>query len=119
MTGAPPKAQAQMMYQPAMVAMPAVATPKKIFVGSLPDDIDETTLRAEFSKYGEILEVFIKTGCEPGRQWAFITFASSEQAQYAKQSTDRVLMFAGAQRSCEVTFARNHVGPLRGAAAPP
>jgi len=107
MTGAPPKAQAQMMYQPAVVAAPVAPVPKKIFVGSLPDDIDETSLRAEFSKYGEILEVFVKTGCEPGRQWAFITFASPEQAQYAKQSTDRVLMFAGAQRACEVTFARN------------
>mmetsp|Transcript_112911 Transcript_112911/g.353129 ORF Transcript_112911/g.353129 Transcript_112911/m.353129 type:complete len:553 (-) Transcript_112911:168-1826(-) len=81
--------------------------PRKIFVGSLPETATEAVLRAEFSRYGQIMEVFIKQGQEPGRQWAFITFATGEQAAYAKESTDRVLTFPGATRSCEVTLARN------------
>jgi len=85
----------------------AVEGPKKVFIGSLPDTITETTLRAEFSKYGQILDVFLKHGQESGRGWAFVTFASAEQAAYAKDSTDRVLVFPGGQRTCEVTLARN------------
>lgn len=50
--------------------------PTKIFVGSLPDDINETVLRAEFSKYGQIVDVYLKTGCEPNKQWAFVGSAS-------------------------------------------
>lgn len=86
---------------------PAAQGPRKIFVGSLPDHISEGMLRAEFAKYGEIVDIFIKTGCEAGRQWAFVTFATADQANYAKDSTDRTLMFAGADRACEVMVARN------------
>mmetsp|Transcript_83194 Transcript_83194/g.201679 ORF Transcript_83194/g.201679 Transcript_83194/m.201679 type:complete len:537 (+) Transcript_83194:158-1768(+) len=89
-------------------AAPAVQEgPRKIFVGSLPDGINEMTLKAEFSKYGQVTEIFLKQGQESGRHWAFVSFASGEQAQYAKDSTDRVLMFPGQERTCEVTLARN------------
>lgn len=88
-------------------APPAMAGPRKIFVGSLPDGITDAQLRSEFSKYGQIADVFMKQGCEPGRQWAFITFMSSEQAQFAKESCDRVLVFPGSERPCEVTMARH------------
>lgn len=81
--------------------------PKKIFVGSLPDDITEDLLRAEFSKYGNVVDVFIKTGCERGRQWAFLTFTTHSEAQLAKVSTDRILFMPGASKVCEVTLARN------------
>jgi len=80
--------------------------PTKIFVGSLPDDINETVLRAEFSKYGQIVDVYLKTGCEPNKQWAFIIFASNAQAQCAKDSTDRRLTFPGSPGPCEVMFAK-------------
>mmetsp|Transcript_58866 Transcript_58866/g.172278 ORF Transcript_58866/g.172278 Transcript_58866/m.172278 type:complete len:456 (-) Transcript_58866:128-1495(-) len=81
--------------------------PKKVFVGSLPDTITDQVLRSEFSKYGQIIDLFLKTTCEPGRQWAFITFAASEEARYAKEATDRVLMFPGSERTCEVMLAKN------------
>lgn len=54
--------------------------PTKIFVGSLPDDITETALRAEFSRYGQIVDVYLKTGCEPNKQWAFVLFGTNAQA---------------------------------------
>lgn len=85
----------------------AAQGPTKIFVGSLPDDINETVLRAEFSKYGQITDVFLKNGCESHKQWAFIIFAAHAQAQHAKDSTDRVLMVPGASNPCEVMFAKH------------
>lgn len=88
---------------------PAPATgqgPTKIFVGSLPDSITETVLRAEYSRYGQIMDVFLKTGCETNKQWAFIVFATNAQAQAAKDATDRVLCVAGATSPCEVMFAK-------------
>eukprot|EP00416_Gambierdiscus_australes_P022549 CAMPEP_0171076656 /NCGR_PEP_ID=MMETSP0766_2-20121228/13555_1 /TAXON_ID=439317 /ORGANISM="Gambierdiscus australes, Strain CAWD 149" /LENGTH=529 /DNA_ID=CAMNT_0011533651 /DNA_START=15 /DNA_END=1604 /DNA_ORIENTATION=+ len=81
--------------------------PRKVFVGSLPDSISDGMLRAEFSKFGQIMDLYLKTTCEPGRQWAFITFASSDQAAYAKDATDRVLKFPGSDRTCEVMLAKN------------
>lgn len=81
--------------------------PSKIFVGSLPDQISESALRNEFSRYGQITDVYLKAGCEPGRQWGFISFASSQQALTARDSCDRKLVFPGASQACEVTMARN------------
>mmetsp|Transcript_66521 Transcript_66521/g.124072 ORF Transcript_66521/g.124072 Transcript_66521/m.124072 type:complete len:521 (+) Transcript_66521:87-1649(+) len=110
---------------PINAAAPAAVVdgPKKIFVGSLPDNIAESTLRAEFDKYGQVVDVFVKPHCEPGRQWAFVTFVSHEQAVFAKESTDRVLTFPGAARSCEVMLAKNQgkfgQEPLTGQAAAP
>merc|ERR1712224_939613 len=54
---------------------------RKIFVGTLPDGIDEGTLRSEFSRYGQIVDIFVKMNAEPGRQWAFITFSTDQEAQ--------------------------------------
>mmetsp|Transcript_97360 Transcript_97360/g.244069 ORF Transcript_97360/g.244069 Transcript_97360/m.244069 type:complete len:545 (+) Transcript_97360:132-1766(+) len=103
-------------------ASPSVAAPRKCFVGSLPDWITEDMLRAEFSRFGEIVEVFIKQGCEPGRQWAFVTYASHAEAQLAKESCDRILVFPGCEKPCEVTLARNQglfgQEPLHGGGAP-
>lgn len=97
-------------------------TGKKIFVGSLPDGITDGDLSAEFSKYGQILDIFLNTKpVEAGRQWAFITFAAADQAQNAKVSADRQLVFPGAEKACEVTIARHQgmfgkdpVAPERG-----
>lgn len=100
-------APAAYAYAAPVAAAPVQEGPKKIFVGSLSDQVNEASLRAEFSRYGQVLEVFLKGGQESGRSWAFVTFASHEQAQYAKDSTDRVLMFPGQERACEVTLARN------------
>jgi hypothetical protein len=81
--------------------------PCKVFVGSLPDSITEMALRAEFSKYGQITDLYLKTGCDSGKQWSFLNFASHAQAQHAKDATDRVLVFPGATGPCETMFAKN------------
>mmetsp|Transcript_95764 Transcript_95764/g.249504 ORF Transcript_95764/g.249504 Transcript_95764/m.249504 type:complete len:424 (-) Transcript_95764:87-1358(-) len=102
--------QGQESAQPVQqVAAPVQAAPgpRKIFVGSLPDGCSEQVLRAEFSSFGHITEVFLKPGCEPGRQWAFVTFAAPEQAAHAKEATDRILFLPGAQKACEVMLAKN------------
>jgi RNA recognition motif-containing protein len=79
----------------------------KIFVGSMPGNVTENMLRAEFSRYGHILDAYVKADCEPGRQWGFVTFAQPEQANHAKESTDRILYFPGADRATEVMIARS------------
>eukprot|EP00413_Alexandrium_margalefii_P016196 CAMPEP_0204530690 /NCGR_PEP_ID=MMETSP0661-20131031/10761_1 /ASSEMBLY_ACC=CAM_ASM_000606 /TAXON_ID=109239 /ORGANISM="Alexandrium margalefi, Strain AMGDE01CS-322" /LENGTH=315 /DNA_ID=CAMNT_0051536795 /DNA_START=69 /DNA_END=1013 /DNA_ORIENTATION=+ len=109
----------------AMIQMAAPAQvsqgPRKIFVGSLPDNISETVLRSEFERFGQIVDVFLKTGCEAGRQWAFVTYASPDQASLAKESTDRILVLPGSDRTCEVMLARNQgtngADPLSGGPA--
>jgi len=88
-------------------ASAADSVPKKIFVGSLPDGMQAEPIRAEFSKYGSVEDVFVKPGCEPGRQWSFVSFATSDQAASAAELTNGVLMFPGSLRPCEVTLARN------------
>lgn len=110
---------------PAYSAVPIYAGggPKKIHVGSLPDSITETLLREEFSKYGQITDLYLKTGCDRHKQWAFITFTSGAEAELAKTSTDRTTMFPGAELPCEVIFARNQglngKDPLKPPALPP
>merc|ERR1740121_1303155 len=85
----------------------ATSGARKIFVGSLPDGIPEHAIGDEFSKFGQIADVYLKQGCEPGRQWAFVTFAHPGSAQTARDQCDRKLMFPGAARPCEVTLAKN------------
>lgn len=106
---------------PPAQATQSVAGPTKIFVGSLPDWITEEHLRAEFSRFGQIHDVFVKTGCESGRQWAFVTYGTTQEAQLAKDSTDRALVFPGCEKACEVTLARNQglFGQSGAQAAPP
>jgi len=95
-------------HAPAWSAPPRQEGPRKIFVGSLPQSITDATLGSEFSKYGQVVDVFINSKpCEPGRNWAFVTFAAGEQAQQAKDATDRILTFPGADKACEVMLAKN------------
>ena len=46
-------------------------------------------------------EVFLKQGCEATRQWAFVTFASAEEAVSAQEQTHGVLTFEGSIRPCQ------------------
>lgn len=95
-------------YSPQLTVTENVMVPKKVFVGSLPADITDYVLSAEFSKYGQVVDVHINNKpCDSGRQWAFVTFATSEQASHAKISCDRILVFPGAEKACEVTLARH------------
>jgi len=95
-------------HAPAWSAPPRQEGPRKIFVGSLPQSITDAALGSEFSKHGQVVDVFINSKpCEPGRNWAFVTFAAGEQAQQAKDATDRILTFPGADKACEVMLAKN------------
>ncbi|CAE7235169.1 Celf1 [Symbiodinium pilosum] len=84
---------------------------RKIFVGSLPNQVTEELLRAEFDRFGDIDEIFIKEGCPLGKQWAFVTFASPDAASAAKEATDRLLKLPGAERACDVMLAKNQGNP--------
>lgn len=81
--------------------------PCKIFVGSLPDGCQEEMVRDEFSRYGRITDVYLKQGCESGKQWAFVIYSSAEEAKLAKESTDKILKLPGASKPCEVMLAKN------------
>ncbi len=57
----------------------------KIFVGSLPWSINESSLKELFSQYGEIAEAIIIIDRDSGRSkgFGFVTFANEESAQKA------------------------------------
>merc|ERR1711972_649000 len=103
---------------PGVAPVAAQAGPTKIFVGSLPDEVTEAVIRSEFSRFGHITDVYLKTGCESHKQWAFVVFAEHWQAQRAKDETDRRLYVPGARGPCEVMFAKyqgkNGTDPLNG-----
>eukprot|EP00928_Gymnodinium_smaydae_P052908 TRINITY_DN37033_c0_g1_i1.p1 TRINITY_DN37033_c0_g1~~TRINITY_DN37033_c0_g1_i1.p1 ORF type:complete len:491 (-),score=96.42 TRINITY_DN37033_c0_g1_i1:102-1574(-) len=106
---------------PSMPAMPAPPDtgPRKVLVGSLPDGVSDAVVREAFSSYGTIVDCYVKQNCDPGRQWAFVTFSSSQEAQLAKASADRVLMVQGATRPCEVMFPKGSGGQDSSALAAP
>mmetsp|Transcript_135389 Transcript_135389/g.337787 ORF Transcript_135389/g.337787 Transcript_135389/m.337787 type:complete len:305 (+) Transcript_135389:2-916(+) len=88
-------------------APPMQEGPRKILVGSLPDGVSAEIVRSAFEQYGTIIDIYVKPNCEPGRQWAFVTYSAHHEAQRAKLATDRVLMIPGAHQTCEVLFARS------------
>jgi len=86
--------------------------PRKVFVGSLPQAITADVLKAEFSRFGDVVEIYINSkAVEPHKQWAFVTFATPEEASLAKDCTDRILVVPGASQPCEVMLAK-HQGKI-------
>lgn len=79
---------------------------RKILVSNLPDGISDQTLRAEFARYGHIVDVYVKPNCDVSRQIAYIVFQTPAEAQSARQATDRVLIVPGGNRPIEVSLAR-------------
>lgn len=53
-------------------------TNRKVFVGRCTEDMTSDDLRNYFSKFGEVIDVFIP---KPFRAFAFVSFADSETAQ--------------------------------------
>jgi len=51
---------------------------RKVFIGRVTEDISADDLRNYFSKFGEVVDVFIP---KPYRAFAFVTFADAETAQ--------------------------------------
>ena len=58
---------------------------RKVFVGGLSWDINDSTLRQDFGKYGEMEDVYIPTDKETGkmRGFAFVTFKDPRDAEDA------------------------------------
>jgi hypothetical protein len=74
---------------------------RKIFVGRLTEDVTCDDLREYFSKFGEVVDVFIP---KPFRAFAFVTFSDSEIAQ-SLCGDDHVITAAGAAVSVHVSNA--------------
>lgn len=51
---------------------------RKVFIGRVSEDLTVEDLRAYFSKFGEVVDVFIP---KPHRAFAFVTFADADTAQ--------------------------------------
>ncbi|KAL2329878.1 hypothetical protein Fmac_017459 [Flemingia macrophylla] len=62
----------------------------KIFVGGISYSTDDMSLREAFSRYGEVIDAKVITDRESGRSrgFAFITYATSEDASSAIQGMD-------------------------------
>lgn len=58
---------------------------KKLYVGGLSWNTDESNLRSTFEQYGELDEVKVISDRDTGRSrgFGFVTFADGEQAQQA------------------------------------
>ncbi|PFX26250.1 TAR DNA-binding protein 43-like [Stylophora pistillata] len=61
--------------------------PKKLFVGRLPDSTNEGDLLDYFSKFGEVIDVYIP---KPMRGISFVTFASGEVAKKVQSQNHRL-----------------------------
>lgn len=63
----------------------------KIFVGSLPWSINNDSLKALFTQYGEITEAVLITDRDTGRSkgFGFVTFAKEEDAQKALEMSGK------------------------------
>ena len=60
--------------------------PKKLFVGRLPDGTTENDLYEYFSKFGEVIDVYIP---KPMRGISFVTFSSGEVAKKVHSQSHR------------------------------
>lgn len=91
-----------------IVGVAVMPGPKKIFCGSLPQSCTIDDLKREFGRFGQVIDVHLNSKpCDPGKNWAFITFAAPDQALAAKDGTDKILSFPGSERACEVMMAKN------------
>lgn len=73
----------EQQQQPLQVR-PRADNPCKLWVGGIPHGATQNNLRDEFSKVGEVVDVFLKDdGQRTGRLWGFVTMADQSQAQSA------------------------------------
>ncbi|KAH9842618.1 RNA-binding domain-containing protein [Rhodofomes roseus] len=95
-------------------------TKKTVFVGGIGDDVDETVLVESFSPFGDIIEVQIPPAptnpSQPNevkhRGFAFVTFASTADAQDAIDNMDLNELKG---RVLKVNLARQVKAPIQGA----
>lgn len=63
---------------------------KKLFVGGLSWDTSDSTLHAEFSKFGAIVDAKVITDRDTGRSrgFGFVTYENGQDAESAMQQMD-------------------------------
>ena len=63
---------------------------KKLYVGNLSFDTEETGLRSRFAEHGEVISATIVTDRDTGRSrgFGFVEMSSDEEAQRAQQALD-------------------------------
>lgn len=81
---------------------------RKVFIGRVTEDIAAEDLRMYFSKYGEVIDVFIP---KPYRAFAFVTFADAETAQ-ALCGEDHIIKGASVHVSSAVPKSYEKVGAV-------
>jgi len=91
----------------------------KLFVGQLPKESDEDSVRDLFAPYGDIASVYIirkkqhdasRNGC------AFVKYREREMAERAIEALDGQLQLEGVDRPLRVKFANVHRNPRAGPA---
>lgn len=84
----------------------SAATTTKIFVGSIPGGVTEDQVRAEANQHGRVTELYyLPDQTQQNRGWAFITYATREEAIRAINAMDTKLVFPGGDRAVEARFA--------------
>jgi len=82
--------------------------PTKLFVGSIPAGTTREQINAEFGRFGQVMDIFLKNdNAEPGRMWGFVTYNNSSSAAAAVTNFHERLVLPGGSRPCAVSFARN------------
>jgi len=63
---------------------------KKLYVGNLSFDTEESGLRSHFAQHGEVISATIVTDRDTGRSrgFGFVEMSSDEEAQRAQQALD-------------------------------
>ena len=84
-----------------LMPSPSIDNGRKIWVGNLHQGVSKEALFQAFSRYGDVQDVFM-----PLRSWAFVTFATSQQATDAKESCDRRLILPGSRLAVKVQWPR-------------
>eukprot|EP00056_Hartaetosiga_gracilis_P019112 m.13071 g.13071 ORF g.13071 m.13071 type:complete len:252 (+) comp7417_c0_seq1:48-803(+) len=84
----------------------------KLFIGNLNFDTAEPDLRAEFGRFGELMDVFLPRGSNRRpRGFGFVTFVNKADAEKAVEDMDgKVIM----SRELQVNFARPRALGQRG-----
>ncbi|KAF8821374.1 clustered-asparagine-rich protein [Cardiosporidium cionae] len=92
---------------------------RKVWIGSIPSTVDETEFYDAMSQYGEVSELFYRRDTTGSRGWAFVTFATNEEATSAIRAVDGRLKFLGSDRPVGARFANNkEVGGYKQQQAP-
>jgi len=87
----------------------------KVFLGCIPNHVDEETLKEECEKQGEVKEFFYmqdKVGTDRG--WAFVTYEDETEAAVAVAMFNGQQIFLGSARPLHCKFANEKIHKIEG-----